>query len=471
MLRIITIITAAITSMQAFSSGQFIVKYKNDASRSKGLGLSSRGLLFKEKAISQRDGLYTINFPLGLSSVAIEQQLELLRSMPEVAYAQLDHVVTRRTARGDFESFMDNFAEFPNDEHVENLWNMENAHRFNMGTTNAAAAWSHFGTGGRDAYGQDIVVAVIDFGFDLSHEDLVDNYFVNEDEIPDNGIDDDGNGYVDDHTGWSTTRRPITPLFHGTHVAGIIGAKGGNGIGVVGINWDVKILPIQISVNRPTGFDFGVTLTSEVMAAYTYVMAMKRRWLETNGMEGANIVITNSSFGISRENCNNENFAAWNDLYEEMGALGILSAVATDNWNYDVDVQGDIPSGCSSDYIISVTNVKRDGQHNRGAAWGINSVDLAAPGTDIYSTVTDSWYGFQTGTSMSTPHVAGAIAYLYSVAGEGVASLYYAEPSAAALLMKKVLLTNTYYLPHFEDKVGTAGVLDIYLAAYAISEL
>ena len=364
-----------------------------------------------------------------------------------------------------------NFADsFPDDEHGGLQWNLQAFSHDNLGTSNASTAWAHFGTGGQDARGNDIVVAVIDIGFDLSHEDLVENLFINHGEIPNNGKDDDGNGYVDDVTGWSTRDMPIDPSSHGAIVAGIIGARGNNGVGVVGVNWKVKILPIQVQMGIPYEMQ-----TSEVAKAYTYVMNMKRRWLLSNGKEGANIVVTNSSFGINGKKCFGGDSSIWNDLYDEMGELGILAAVATANEPFDVDEYGDVPSNCSSDYIISVTSIKQNGEMEETAGWGVQSVDLAAPGVNILSTVSfdDSyaWYEFHTGTSMATPHVAGAIAYLYSVASKSFIESYYSHPGVAALKIKRALLESAGLLEALEGKVATGGVLDIYEAALVVAQL
>jgi subtilisin family serine protease len=144
-------------------------------------------------------------------------------------------------------------------------------------------------TGGLTVQGDTIVVAVIDCGADITHEDL--NFWKNYLEIPGNGIDDDTNGYVDDFDGWNAQSQTgvITSCSHGTHVSGIIGAIGNNTTGVVGVNWNVKIMPVQPSS----------TNEALVVAAYTYVYNMRRLYNQTNGAKGAFIVATNSSFGVN----------------------------------------------------------------------------------------------------------------------------------------------------------------------------
>src|SRR5690606_18462443 len=118
------------------------------------------------------------------------------------------------------------------------------------------------------------------------------------------------------------------------------------------------------------------------------------------------------------------------------GELGILSAAATANMNIDVDMVGDVPTGCSSPYLVTVTNTTSTGVKNSGAGYGLTTIDLGAPGTGILSTYTNGTTRSLTGTSMATPHVAGAIGFLYSVAPQGFADLSRQSPGEAALLVK-----------------------------------
>lgn len=444
-------------SLSAFSGGQFIVKYKEGGTPYSQSALRSQGLLLGGDEVSKRERLYTVKVPHLLRPSAVREQLEILRSMPEVEYAMIDHIVTMR------EDAVSSF--FADDEYLSALWNLQVTGQSNRGTGNVFPAWTDFGTGGKDVYGNDIVVAIIDIGFDLVHEDLKGNFFVNRGEIPKNGQDDDGNGRIDDYIGWSTDNGPIAARSHGTHLAGIIGAKGGNGIGVVGINWNVKILPIQVRVMPQNA-----TLASEVAKAYAYVMDMKEKWLETDGREGANIVVSNSSFGLDGFHCDDEDYSIWNQFYEAMGALGILSTLATANGGQDVDIEGDIPTTCTSGYIIAVSNVARDGTLWKEASWGAESVDLTAPGTGIFSTVVDSQYSFRTGTSYSAPHVAGAVAYLYSAASKSFIQFSYQHPDVAAIEVRRILLENTLRLSDLTGKVATGGTLNLYASAQSIRQ-
>lgn len=351
----------------------------------------------------------------------------------------------------------------PNDPQYSKQWAFAPAGR--KGSINAEEAWS-ISTGGPNILGQDVVVAVIDGGADINHPDLAANLWVNKDEIPGNGIDDDGNGYIDDVNGWNSISGTsfIPADNHGTHVAGIVGAVGNNGRGVSGVNWDVKIMAISGASNN----------TAQVMRAYAYVLEQKKLWIETNGAKGANVVVTNSSFGIDGANCQSSRYRAWNDMYNEMGKYGILSAVATANQAYDVDRRGDVPTGCDSPYTISVTNTdNRDKLHKEwwggGAAWGKNSIDLGAPGTDIYSTLPGRGTGSLTGTSMATPYVAGAVALMHSSASVNFAVNFNDNPADSALELKEMILDTVERIQSLNGKSVTGGRLDLGRAVSAIN--
>jgi subtilisin family serine protease len=267
---------------------------------------------------------------------------------------------------------------------------------------NLPQAWEEFTTGGVTATGDTIVVAVIDGGADWTHEDL--NCWRNIHEIPYNGIDDDNNGYVDDYRGWNAYNHngTVGANRHGTHVSGIIGAVGNNAKGVCGVNWNVKVMSICGSSSNE----------SIVVEAYSYALEMRARYNETNGEEGAFIVATNSSFGVDYGNP--DNYPIWCSMYDEMGNVGILSCGAGPNMNVNVDVVGDVPSACPGNYLIGITNTTSADEKYGGAGYGINNIDLGAPGTSIYSTTPNNDYGNSTGTSMATPQVSGTIALMYA---------------------------------------------------------
>ena len=311
-------------------------------------------------------------------------------------------------------------------------------------------AWEEFGTGGVTATGDTIVVAVIDSGTDWTHEDL--NCWVNIREIPNNGIDDDNNGYIDDYHGWNAYNHNgyVGSSSHGTHVAGIIGAVGNNGTGVSGVNWNVQIMPIGGSSGNE----------SIVVEAYSYVLEMRARYNETNGEEGAFIVATNSSFGVDYGNP--DDYPIWCSMYDEMGNVGILSCGAGPNMNVNVDVVGDVPSTCPGDYLIGITNTNSNDEKYGSAGYGINNIDIGAPGTGIYSTTPNNNYGNMTGTSMATPQVTGTIALMYAALPEEMMQDCKDDPASFCLTMRYHLLNGADHLPSLEGLVAEARRLNAY---------
>ncbi len=220
----------------------------------------------------------------------------------------------------------------------------------------------------------DVVVALIDSGVDYTHPDLAANIWTNPGEIANNGIDDDGNGYVDDIHGIDSGDGDSDPLDydgHGTHVAGIMGAVGGNGLGVAGVNWQVRIMVLKGFEEASDGMD-----TTMEVEAIDYILAMKAK--------GVNIVAVNASYGFTGSEDEVEK-----EAIDALGEAGILfmaaagnSAVDNDNSSY-----GHYPSSYDLDNIVSVAASDADGQLAYYSNYGTVSVDLAAPGDEILSTV------------------------------------------------------------------------------------
>lgn len=276
-------------------------------------------------------GLQVIKLP---DTMTVEEALDYYRNLPGVIYAEPDYYVS---------SFS-----IPNDEYFYRLWGMDSG----PGGMNAVSAWNTT-TGSAK-----VIVAVLDMGVNISHPDLIDNLWINPDEIPDNEIDDDENGYIDDYYGWNfvdDTNDPSNYNTHGTHCAGIIGAVGNNSIGVSGVAWDVSIMSLRAGnlYNLPT---------SAIIEGISYAKN-----------EGADIV--SCSFGST-----SSSVALLEAIANCPDMLFVCSAgnTGTDQLNY--------PAAYDIYNIISVTAVDQNGNLADFASYG-PTVDVAAPGVDIYSTV------------------------------------------------------------------------------------
>ena len=347
----------------------------------------------------------------------------------------VDEAISRYKKYGDVEYVQPNFyyslLRTPNDPQFLS------SGMYGLAKISAPQAWD-LSTGSSS-----VVVADIDTGLQYNHEDLMANAWTNPGEIPNNGIDDDGNGFIDDYYGYDFRFNDSDPLDengHGTHTAGTIGAVGNNLLGVSGVNWNVKIMAIKIY--SPSGAD---TTSAMLINAYNYVRMMKNR--------GVNIRVTNNSYGGCLEACGFDQ--ATKDALDAMGNAGILNVFAAGNSATNNDTSPQYPASYTSPSVLAVAaSDALDGKAGF-SCFGLNSVDLAAPGVGVLSTYNSSNSSYQTlsGTSMAAPHTAGAAALL---------SAY--NPSLSPASLKATLMNNVDTLAAWNGLVKTGGRLNVFKA-------
>src|SRR5690554_459699 len=435
--------------------GELIVQFRPEADVESFKTSLSQFEVETVQLLSRRMNIWLVKY--NTFRAGSNEMLDAVRSNPAVKEAQFNHTVQLRndiTAEEILDVLPEGRSTFPNDPQFNQQWALNNTGQtggLNDADIDAPEAWD-FTTGGITSLGDTIVIAIVDGGCDLNHQDLT--YWYNYAEIPGNGIDDDGNGYIDDYRGWNAYNNNgnVPSNSHGTHVSGIAGAKGNNGIGVSGVNWNVQIMPVAGSSSSE----------ATVIAAYGYVLEMRARYNETNGAEGAFVVATNASFGVDYGQP--ANYPLWCAIYDSLGVQGVLSCGATANLNINIDIEGDVPTACPSPYMIAVTNTTSSDTKNSGAAYGLTTIDLGAPGTGILNTLPGNSYGSLTGTSMATPTVAGAIALMFAAANTGIMTSYKQDPAAGAIVFRDFLFAGTDPIPALNGITVTGGRLNVYNA-------
>jgi subtilisin family serine protease len=387
--------------------------------------------------ITSNMGIWQINFKN--TGLLPNPFLNRLKETPGIVIVQFNHKIKYRI--------------IPDDIKFNDQWSLFNTGQ-SGGVTGADCgvtdAWE-ITTGGLTATGDTIVIAMIDDGMDTSHPDLYENLWKNRSEIPNNKIDEDTNGFVDDYNGWDFYNNDdkIYAGFHGTAITSIIAAKGNNQIGMAGINWDIKILPVAADVDE-----------ASAVAAYDYVLGFRKRYNESNGAYGGFVVATNSSWGIDFGQP--DSMPLWCAMYDSLGKVGIINVAATMNLDEDVDAVGDMPSSCPSDFLITVTNTNRNDLKVKQAAYGLKTIDIGAPGEDVVIAFPNNAYNTGGGTSYATPHVTGAIGLLYSASCKDLmkdAKLY---PDSIALEMKRFILEGVDPNPDLKGITVSGGRLNIY---------
>jgi len=385
----------------------------------------SGGGVWLEKELSNTGNVHLMQYDT--ATVNTDILVSELSDDPKVASVSYDYYVSNRN--------------LPNDPNFQEQWGLRNIE--------VEKAWQYT-TGGSTAMGDSIVVAILDSGFDIYHEDIRENVWVNRGEIPDDGKDNDNNGYIDDVYGWNFVNdSPIhLPDPHGHSVAGIIGAKGNNGIGVTGINWNVKLMLLE------------ARKVSEIIQAYEYILDQRQRFNQTEGRQGSFVVATNASFGVNRLFCADQ--PLWGEMYGKLGRQGVLTAAGTANNAWDVDEVGDMPTTCPSEYLITCLNTNEFDERYVGSAYGANTIDLGAPGQFSYTTKPYDTYGEFNGNSAAAPHLTGTIALLYSIDCRYLAQDAIYDPAGTALRVKEAILKGVDKTSALAEITSTGGRLNVY---------
>jgi hypothetical protein len=277
-----------------------------------------------------------------------------------------------------------------------------------------------------------LIVAVIDTGVDYTHPDLAANMWTNTVERNGSpGVDDDGNGYIDDIYGYdfyNSDGNPMDDHGHGTHVSGTIGAVGNNGQGVAGVCWTAKIMALKFIGSGGSGYD------SDAIDCIEYAVQMGAK-------------VTSNSWGGGSYS------QALKDAIDAAGAAGVLFVAAAGNDARNNDVFPHYPSSFDSANIIAVLSTDKYDVKSSFSCYGAVSVDLGAPGSNIYSCIPGSQYTYMNGTSMATPHVSGACALVWSVC-----------PYLSSAAIKDIILQTTDPLPALDGLCVSGGRLNLYNA-------
>ncbi len=422
-------INSTVSVTENFVPGELLVKYKDEISTSRSSELMSRYGLEElnsfdhtknvTSGVARSKGFGTWRHVRVTSRQDLTSLREMLSADPSVEHVEYNYILQANVV--------------PNDPRFDELWGMNNIGQtggLDDADINAPEAWD-IQTGS-----EDIVIGVIDSGVDYTHPDLAANMWVNENEIPGNGIDDDDNGYIDDVYGYDFANLDGDPMDdngHGTHVAGTIAAVGDNNIGVSGVSWNSRIMAIKFLDA------FGGGTLDGALEAINYATAM-----------GADL--TNNSWGGGGFS------QALFEAIEAANTAGSLFVAAAGNSGVNNENFPHYPSDYDADNIISVAAIDHNNDKAGFSNYGTVSVDIAAPGVDILSTsltstgdiFDPSGYTAISGTSMAAPHVAGAVALLKAE-----------YPELSHLEIKQRLLSSARYLPSLEGLILTEGALDL----------
>lgn len=422
---------ASVNPGETYVANQVLVKFRRGTSaeiKSRTLesvaGTVAETILTKAmESAGETEALLVVNTPFSTIDAVSK-----LKNGEGIEYAEPNFIYKHQTVSND--------TYFTNGS----LWGMygDATTPANQFGSQAGEAWANNHTGSKD-----VVVGIIDEGIQFNHTDLADNVWTNTLD-PVNGIDDDGNGYKDDTHGWDFDGNNNSIYDggtngglddHGTHVAGTIGARGGNGIGVAGVNWNVTMISCKFLGRR------GGT-TANAVKACDYLTDLKTR-------QKLNIVASNNSWGGGGFS------QAMYDAINRANNANILFIAAAGNGGNDGvgdnnDNVANYPSNYSNDNVIAVAAITSSGARSSFSNYGATTVDIGAPGSGIWSSTAYNMLSSYDGTSMATPHVTGAAALYAST---------HAGASAAAI--KAAILTSAVPTPSLAGKCTSGGRLNV----------
>lgn len=416
-----------------YAPDRLIVRYNPDRPRAESAMMSIQSTTNAQAGTSVVKDLSEAGVPgmqvVQVTTNTLDAAMEAYKNSPDVLYVEPDYKIslspiekTGKVADADADSFGISAAAYPNDPGYQYLWGLHNTGQapfYGMpdADIDAPEAW------GITTGSPYVVVAVVDTGVDYNHPDLAANIWQNSGEII-NGVDDDGNGYVDDIRGWnfvSKNNDPMDDSGHGTHCAGTIAAVGNNGIGVTGTAWNVKIMPLKFLNSKGSGY------VSDAISAILYA-----------NRKGA-AIISNSWSGTGYTQ----------SLKDAIDASSAVIVCAAGNSGANADITPQYPAAFTSSNILSVAATDYSDKLASFSNYGSTSVDLAAPGVSIYSTTKSGTYQYLSGTSMATPHVSGVAALLKSQ-----------SPSMSASQIRSRIFSSVDAISALSGKVASGGRLN-----------
>ena len=399
--------------------GEIIIKYRAGVAESaKRSGEQYAGLQFLRSSAS-------LGFIVCKTNKSVDAVVQQCKADPNIEYAEPNYYLyaVETIPEGPPFAVKQGAPRIPNDTRFNEQWNMNNS---NDADIDAPEAWA------TQTGSNDVLVAVIDTGVDYDHEDLKEQMWRNPGESgggkENNGIDDDNNGYKDDYRGWNFSadnNNPYDDNQHGTHCAGMVGAVGNNGKGVAGVNWRVKIMPLKFLGSDGSG------TTEDGAEAIIYAATMGAK-------------ISSNSWG------GGENSRTLQDAIQFAHDRGSLFIAAAGNESSNTDNTANYPSTYNVPNVVAVASSDRNDALSSFSNYGRYTVDLAAPGSSILSAQPLGRYQLLSGTSMATPHVAGAAALIWA--------------QYPTLTMKQVivrLLGSTDRKTAFVNRMATGGRLNL----------